>query len=175
MMIMNKEVFKDIPGYEGLYQISNFGKVKSLPRKENHFKEKVLTVRLDRGGYPVTFFRYKTKGKWIKIHRAIAMAFINNPLCKEVVNHIDGDKQNYNILNLEWVTDRENKDHAMTNRLYAAGEKNNGAKLKEEQVKEIRELYKTKKLTIRELSQKFDISWCSVQRITSYSNWKYIK
>lgn len=105
------ETWKDIKGYEGLYQVSNFGRLKTLHYKGSN-KEKILKYGKSSNGYLLATL-YKEKHKKVyKIHRLVAKAFISNPENKPQVNHIDGCKQNNNVLNLEWVTCKENIEHS---------------------------------------------------------------
>lgn len=113
------EIWKDIPGYEGRYQISNKGQVKSLPRYvSNHtgkllVKEKILAQRPDFKGYMRIDLKDNCgKKHYFGIHRLVATAFIPNPENKPQINHIDGNKANNNIDNLEWCTNSENQKHA---------------------------------------------------------------
>lgn len=114
-----KEVWKDIEGYEGLYQISNFGNVKSLDRKVNAKNNKkrlikgtFLKLRFNNRNYNIVSL-YKNNIQEVRfIHRLVAETFIPNPENKPEVNHIDGDKQNNKIDNLEWCTRTENNKHA---------------------------------------------------------------
>lgn len=105
-----KEIWKDIKGYEGLYQISNFGNVKTFKRQGTD--ERILKSKEDGCGYlRVRLLKnYKYRIKYIS--RLVAIYFLDNPENKSEVNHIDGNKQNNNILNLEWVTHKENIQHA---------------------------------------------------------------
>lgn len=115
-----KEIWKDIQGYEGLYQVSNLGNVKSL--NWNHCNQQKL-LSLDFNGtetkgryYKVTLFKnHKRKGHLV--HRLVAEAFIPNPKNKPQVNHIDGNKINNCVSNLEWVTEKENVNHAIKHEL----------------------------------------------------------
>lgn len=111
-----KEIWKDIKGYEGLYQISNLGRVKSLGN-EYRKKEKYLKLQYSRDGYQRLGLRKSGVAKCEYIHRLVAIAFIPNPLNKPQVNHIDGNKQNNKVNNLEWVTPFENTHHAYKNNL----------------------------------------------------------
>lgn len=97
-----EEIWKDIKGYEGLYQVSNFGRVKSLISKG-----KILFMST-RSGYFIVNLCKKCKRVSKQVHRLVADAFINNPLNKNIVNHIDFDRKNNNVENLEWCTQKEN-------------------------------------------------------------------
>ena len=113
------EIWEDIPGYEGYYQISNLGNVKSLKREtnNNHGKEEYIKSQEIRNGYYSVSLWKEGKGKHYTIHRLLAELFIPNPDDKPQVNHIDGNKLNNNLLNLEWVTQEENARHAYMNGL----------------------------------------------------------
>lgn len=125
------EIYKDIEGYEGLYQVSNLGKVKALEKivwngKGNvYFSEKILAPTTDKDGYLNLTLHHKGKAKTFKIHRLVAKAFIDNPENKPQVNHKDGNKQNNYVDNLEWVTGKENIQHAYKVHLMNQDGKNN--------------------------------------------------
>ena len=113
------EQWKDIPGFEGRYQISSLGRVKSLPRKVNNHtgelmvKEKILKQRHDFKGYlRIDLKDNNGKHKYLGVHRLVAETFISNPEGKPQVNHIDGIKDHNEVSNLEWVTNGENARHA---------------------------------------------------------------
>lgn len=107
-----REIWKDIKGFEGKYQISNCGRVKSLKRSGRKL-EKILILTLGKRGYWTIGLYNKQKVKRRPIHRLIAETFIPNPLNKREVNHKDSDKLNNKIENLEWVTPSENSKHAV--------------------------------------------------------------
>lgn len=104
-----EEKFLDIPGYEGRYQISNHGNVRSL-NYQNTGKSKLLTPVKHHMGYLLVHLGVK---KIKMIHTLVAEAFIPNPEQKPFVNHIDGNKHNNDVSNLEWVTSKENMEHAI--------------------------------------------------------------
>lgn len=105
---MTQEKFYPIKGYEGLYEISINGKIKSIGRKI----EKILKPSINSRGYLCVNLTKDKKMKTIKLHRIISNAFIPNPLNKPQVNHKDGNKLNNKISNLEWCTPSENMKHA---------------------------------------------------------------
>lgn len=116
------EEWRDIKGYEGLYQVSSLGRVKSLcgydNRKRNKIKEKVLKNILQKQGkgyYFVTLWRGGEKAKRASVHRLVANAFLENQDNKPCVNHIDGNTKNNRADNLEWCTYKENTEHAYNN------------------------------------------------------------
>ena len=117
-----KEIWKDIKNYEGLYQVSDLGDVKSLPKfrrtTKNYnqlgyiSKTKLLRKRkTKRGYYLVTLYKDK-EAKSMYVHRLVAENFISNIDNKPCINHKDGDKTNNNKNNLEWCTYSENMIHA---------------------------------------------------------------
>ncbi len=107
-----EELWRDIFGYEGLYQISNWGNVKSL--NYNHTgKEKTLAKKNHKSGYITVTLCKNGKHKNKSIHVLVATAFIPNQENFPCVNHIDGDKSNNFVGNLEWVTHSQNTRHAI--------------------------------------------------------------
>lgn len=98
---MENEIWKDIPGYEGYYQVSNFGRVKSLRR--------VLKAGLRKG-----YLYISLRNKKFNIHRLVAIAFIPNPGNLPEVDHIDGNKLNNNANNLKWATRQQNELNPIT-------------------------------------------------------------
>lgn len=112
---MKEEIWKDIEGYKG-YQVSNLGNVKSLSYKQTKI-EKKLTLSLDKDKY-LTVSLCKNGKKYTKrVNRLVAQVFIPNPNNLSEVNHIDCNKQNNCVNNLEWVSRIENMRHAIANNL----------------------------------------------------------
>jgi hypothetical protein len=102
------EEWRDIEGWEGLYQVSNMGRVKSFCKG----KERLLSQIINRNGYCAVHLKQGGRLYYATIHRLVAKSFIQNPDKKEEVNHIDGIKTNNRVENLEWVNRSENLIHA---------------------------------------------------------------
>ena len=110
MIEEKEEIWKDIPGYEGLYQVSNTGKVKSLNYMKTR-KEKILKPRKEGKGYLKITLSKEGEKKDFKIHRLVASVFIPNPNNLPQINHIDECKTNNNVENLEWCDNRYNSNY----------------------------------------------------------------
>lgn len=106
-----EEVWKDIEGYEGLYQVSNKGNVKSLKNNKGKYKEKLLKQSKESNGYLKVTLRKKYKKKTYLVHRLVAKAFIENPNKLPCVNHKDECKTNNVVSNLEWCTYKYNSNY----------------------------------------------------------------
>lgn len=107
---MEKEIWKDVTGYEGLYQVSNLGKIISgLPSR-------VIFRKFSKNnkGYLRVVFRKNYIAKTFSVHRLVAEAFIPNPENKLQVNHKNADKSDNRVTNLEWNTNAENMNHAIS-------------------------------------------------------------
>ena len=107
----NKEILKDIRGYEGRYQISDTGRVYSL------LTHRYLSKSVHKCGYVKVTLQKNGESKTYLVHRLVASNFIENPYNYKEVNHKDGNKQNNNVDNLEWCSVSENTKHAFTNNL----------------------------------------------------------
>lgn len=110
------EIWKPIKNYENLYEVSNKGRVKSLPKKNNGYKTHILNGVHQRRSHTIYLQVPLSKNGVVKrysIHRLVAEAFIPNPLNKPYVNHIDSNGLNNNMENLEWCTQLENIHHGM--------------------------------------------------------------
>jgi hypothetical protein len=174
-----QEIWKDIPNYEGMYQVSNLGNFKSCDRIVTFNKVKALKkgrtlkLRESKDGYLYTVFSVNSERKTIKPHRIVACVFIPNSENKPCVNHINGIKNDNRVENLEWVTYSENTIHAVKIGLKKG--KRNGTshfcKLNQKQVNQIKKIYLKGNISQLELSKKFNISQTQVSRICRGVNW----
>ena len=128
-----EEIWKDIPGYEGLYQASNLGNIRSLVFINNRGDKHRIKMKVQREGvygriYAMLYKDAKRKN-WL-VHRLIALTFIPNPNNYPEINHIDGNPKNNRVENLEWCTKSQNEKHAYENWLYPKIRKMNEAKKK---------------------------------------------
>lgn len=117
-----KEVWKDVPGFEGFYQVSNLGRVRSIAvRRCLHGKihvinrEHIMTPTDNGNGYLMVNLRENNKRTSVGVHRLVASAFVDKPEGCNVVNHIDFDTHNNNCNNLEWCTQKQNIIHSLDN------------------------------------------------------------
>ena len=134
-----KEVWKKVVGASD-YEISNLGRVRSNRRTDRGFTDYIMKPKTDKGGYLTIPSMYKDDGsvKTVKIHRLVAESFIENKYNLPQVNHIDGDKTNNSVSNLEWCTAKENFKHAKNNGLRPTGEEHGRHKLTWNDVRYIR-------------------------------------
>ena len=177
----NKEIWKDIQGYEGHYQISNIGRVKSLARKKNHIKgfaitkEIILKQQKNFDGYYNLSLKLNCCRKNYSIHRLVAIHFISNLDNKKEVNHINGIKQDNRVENLEWCTRRENIIHSFNTGLNAGnkGEKHGMSKITELQVLEIKQRLKNGQ-THQKIAEIYNVGRTTISAINQNKNWNYL-
>ena len=131
-MESNIEIWKDINGYEGFYQVSSFGRIKRIISK-GCTKEKIRKIQYKKNGYAVVMLSVSCKYKLVNLSRLVAESFISNPENKPEVNHKDLNKQNNFISNLEWSTKAENMNHLNLNKKWS-----NNAKKGAENTKSIK-------------------------------------
>lgn len=171
-----KEIWKDITNYEGIYQVSNLGRLKSFDRFDvagRRIKGRVMKGRKDPHGYSlVTLYGGDGSRKDFLVHRLVMLAFHGRSDLQ--VNHINGVKTDNRLENLEYCSQSHNIKHAFELGLMhgSKGERNGRSKLTEEQVREIR--HGNGGLTQKEVAAKHGIDKAQVYRIRLGKTWKHI-
>lgn len=167
---MENEIWKDIEGFEGVYKVSNKGRVMSF----KYSREKVLRNAVTNGR---EFVRLLKNGSYhcFHINRLVATTFLPNPENKAQVNHINGIKIDNRVENLEWCTHSENIKHAIENKLivHEKGENHQRSLLKEKDVISIRQK-KVMGAKYIDLSKEYNVSIGCIQGIVERRNWTHI-
>lgn len=165
-----EELWKEYTYGNLAYLVSNYGRVIGLGRN------KELKQRLNEDGYiEVTMGDLKNRTR-VRIHRIVALLFVDNPNNLKEVNHIDRNRANPRADNLEWVTHQENIKHSHSQGAYreiGRGVKNPKCKLTEKQVYEIRQMFKEGH-TKEELASKFGVSKSTIGSIVNNRTWKHL-
>lgn len=168
------EEWRNVVGYKDVYKISSLGRVMSLPKqagRQYRHRKQILSPKITQYGYRAVSLSVNSKVKHIHVHRLIAQAFIPNPENKPFVNHIDGNKLNNSINNLEWCTNDENMKHAVDTGLISfKGELNPSNKLSKEQALDIF----TSDRPYKDLVEKYNISLPLITKIRSGHVWSSV-
>lgn len=199
-MTAELEIWKPIIGYEGVYEVSNLGRLRSLDRlvrqtnqwgtiMVRRFPGKPIASRL-RNGYPsVTLTSGLGVERTVAVHRLVAEAFVvRTDPAATFVNHINGQKPDVRAVNLEWVTARGNSQHAVATGLYPWGDRNGSrtkpsrrprgivnsqAKLTDEDVKTIRTL-RASGMTLQAIASRFPVNFRSIHGIVNRKTWRHV-
>ena len=173
------EVWKPIEEFKGLYEISNFGNVRSVDRYIEYsngysrfYKGKLKKTKLATNKYVLVGLNKDKKEYTRLVHRFVAKAFIDNPYNKHCVNHIDGNKLNNHVDNLEWCTHSENNTHAVQTGLKPIGSKSYNSKLTEKDVIAIRRLARVREQ--KEIAEAYGVSRSCICTIVSRQKWKHV-
>ena len=177
-MERDKEVFKPIKGYEGLYEISNHGNVKSLAKTWS-VGVKGDTI-LKPGGWEENYVHVVLSMDKVKrhllVHRLVALHFCDNPNNYPVVNHKNSNRRDNYYGNLEWATQKQNVQHGYEHG-YMEGRKglrHHNCKLSEYQISEIKKMYNEKYGSQKEIAKVFNIKQSQVSRIVTGRRWSHI-
>jgi len=162
------EIWKEINGFENDYMVSDLGRVKSL----KNGVEYLLKPLIDVWGYYSVGLSKNGVTKRIKVHRLVALHFVDNPRNKDIINHLSGVKTDNRAINLEWCDRSENQIHAYKHNLQIpkSGSSHWNSSINEETVLKIRSLYK-QGYTQKELRIKFNLSQPRISKIVNNKRW----
>lgn len=173
-----EEIWKPVVGYDGFYEVSNLGQIRSLDRvdKKKRFWKGRILKQYPRKGYLHVNLSVNGERNSVAVHRVVAEAFLLNPKNKPQVNHIDENKANNVVSNLEFCTACENVNHGTRSKRSAdsqRGEKSHSHRITSEQVNEIRENYVrgSKQFGQKAFADKFGISISAVSLIILGKTW----
>lgn len=165
-------MIKDVDGYDGKYQIDDLGNIYTVKRQGTDAR--ILSKQINRNGYECVDLRNGSNKRKELVHRLVAFAFIPKPDGKDFINHKDGNKQNNNVSNLEWVTRSENMKHAYRNGLSTiprlSGENHPQHKLCIDSVHEIKSLYSAG-MSSGKLSKQYGVSKEQIMNIVKGKHW----
>ena len=167
------EIWKWIKDYEGLYQVSTLGRVRSFQRG----KVRILKPHTNEDGYLHLCLSKNCKAKDFSIHRLVAETFIPNPDNLPEVDHRDNNHTNNRVDNLRWTTRKENAEYAVEQGAYKFGDNHPRSKLTVEKVREIREKYipHSKKYGIKALAKEYGVSKSTIENVVYNQVWKHVK
>lgn len=179
MNILNEE-WRDVVGYEGYYQVSDLGRVRSLDRRSrcrggstSFHKGVILSPALSKSGYFVCVLCVKGRMKTFLVHCLVASAFLGDKPHGFDVNHIDTDKQNNLVGNLEYITKSANTSHAYKHGLCLNGELHPKAKLKDIDIPEIRRMISSGE-DVSSVARRFGVVSATISRIAKGKTWHHI-
>ncbi len=167
------EEWRPVVGYEGRYEVSNLGGIKRICSGQG-VKRPILSPTIAKIGYRVVVLSQGNIAtrKRLYVHRLVARAFLGESPPGKVVNHIDSNKLNNHPSNLEYITQSENCKHAQKLGLFTRGERNHAAKLKEQDVREIRDLRGI--FTVRKLQEIYGVDCGVISEIQTRKRWKHV-
>ena len=177
IVVEGKIKAKAVKGYEGRYKILENGDVVRLIKgSRNKDGNKVLKHWLDKDGYHTVTLWKDRKPKQFRVHRLVAEAFIDNPNNLPQVNHLDGNKNNNAVTNLEWVTLERNIRHAFEIGIYKRGEERGNSKLTNDEVRWIRKNYIKGSRTVgaKPLARKFGVTETCIYYIVRNITYKEV-
>ena len=172
------EEWRPANGYEGVYEISNLGRLKRVGKAPGARVGHILATLLDGHGYAFNVLCRDGVGHRFSIHVLVAAAFIGPRPEGYDINHLDGNPLNNAVTNLEYATRSDNNIHSyhVLHRTHggAKGVRNSGAKLTETQVRKIHRLFATGRYTQSELGRMFNVTHVTVHRIVHGKGWKHL-
>lgn len=168
------EIWRPVFEYEGIYEVSSLGRIKRILQRQGVAAGYIQNPRIDKHGYARVSLKDRGRDQLAKVHQVVAQVFLPpKPTLKHQINHIDNNRWNNKIQNIEWVTNQENQLHAYRtgNRISTLrGEGSWAAKLKEFQVFEIRASQDTNEI----LAQRYGVASITIYQIRKGQKWKHL-
>jgi hypothetical protein len=178
---MPGEIWKEVAGYEGLYEVSDLGRVRSTKRvlidkigRARRYRSKILSGGVSDKGYWAIMLCKDAEQKMTLVARLVATAFIPNPDGKAEVNHKDGNKNDNSVSNLEWMTHQENSLHRNAVLGKNVGEAVHNSTMTNTQVIEIRKMRAETNLSCRAIGERFGVNGHAVYAAVMRRSWKHI-
>lgn len=173
-----EETWKDVVSYEGIYQVSNLGRIKSVPRKDRRghpWSGRIMKPDITANGYCQILLSKDGVKEKRYVHHLVMESFVGTRPDGKQVNHINGDKTDNSIVNLEYCTSSENHFHSyrVLGKQAAWGDKQGNAKLTKEQVLTIRSEH-ANKITGRKLAKMFNVDEATISAIVLRKIWKHL-
>jgi len=173
-----QEIWKDISGYEGLYQVSNYGNIKRIYthniKNQKIGRNEILNPWINNCGYYMVGLRKNNHKKSFLVHRLVLEMFVDSCSINEEGRHLDGNKLNNNIHNLAWGTRSDNEKDKIIHGRSNRGSRQGNSKFLEIDILDMRYLYK-KGWTIREIGKKYNVDYKVVWPIIRYKTWKHLQ
>lgn len=181
---ITKEFWKPLIGYEGIFEISNYGRFKRLNRQQLRTNGRMISIKemifnnkncgLTRDGYLMS--RLNAKGVMYRksIHRLVAIHFLSNPLSLSIVHHKDSNRMNNVVDNLEWISKQDHKETHKNHRRCNYGSKHHNSILTEDKVREIKNIGNSGSNSLAEIARIFDVSVSTISCILSGRLWKHV-
>lgn len=175
-LLQTTELWRDVPGYEKVYEVSNVGRIRRIAGGCGAQPGRLRKLSNHNQGYKAITLHCDNQAKSFLVHRLMYVAFVGPIPSDREINHIDGNKQNNVLSNLELVTRRENIHHAIALGLMnVIGEANSQARVTEEQVKRIRSQYRFGGGPgYKALAKAYGLPWGTVRNIVTRRTWKHV-
>jgi hypothetical protein len=178
---MRTEEWRSVPGYEGVYEVSNLGRVASCFRQtpcSRHgtrtYPRRVLKLRPTSGGYVRAGLAYGGTTRTLLVHRLVAMAFLGPPPEGMEVCHNNGQRADNRATNLRWDTRVNNHADMAAHGTAMRGERQHQAKLTEDKVRHIRRSY-AEGVSRAALAKQHGVAWSTIQAVTARRNWRHVE
>lgn len=172
-----EEIWRDIEGFDGMYQVSNLGRVKSLYRTTKEITEegRILKASIGKRGYWYVALFKDGKNHTKTVHRLMANAFMPNPDNLPNINHISGIRSDNRLENFEWCTQKQNMHHAFrTGLVNNTGEMNGMSLLTEGDVVQIKHTLKNGYFNLQDIADEYNISLTAIYDIKAGRTWKHV-